>query len=122
MLGKWLCYVIGQALHAALQLSAIRKSHNQTWKVVLQGYALPLATRVFLCTMLFMLLVAHPDLLVPLLKFTGVDPTELTLQMSMPIAGFFGFGSDSLLSLFVSKIPILKGQVPQLDPSPPSAP
>jgi len=110
-LGCWLCYSIGQFLHAFAQLNAIKTAHKASWKGTLQAVWWRLATRIFIATMVLLILEQHPDALYSLLKSIGFEPSGTSLYMSAPIAGIYGYAFDNILTY----IPFLKGQVPIVD-------
>ena len=118
-IAKILAYVLGQALHIALQADAIKRSRNNataSYGTFLRLNGVRLAWRAFLCTMIFIFLWSHPTALVELFKYIGWNIPDkiswlLSLPMTIPTAGAFGLVVDALLSF----IPGLKNLIPKLD-------
>ena len=110
--GCWICYLIGTLLHAGLQIAAIANAHKQPWVETFRAVLLNLAARVFVATMVLMLLGQYPAALSNLIKLIGWEPSNTSLYMSAPMAGIFGYAFDNVLAF----IPFLKSQVPSLDP------
>jgi len=118
--GRWLCYIIGQGLHVAMQVGSVAKARKIARRALLAEIWPAISVRVFLCTMGFMLFEAHPDLLYKLITWTGLEPADTSLDMSAPVSGFFGFGSDALLSFMTAKVPWLRREIPQVEETPSS--
>ncbi len=116
----WLLYFVGQFFHLLAQSLAVAHAKNNPISSVfgvcrdrLKG----ILVRLFLGTMLFMAVWAHPDIVPEALKYVGValssNATKLSsLPMSLWVAGLFGFGVDSVISFITDRIPRLRREVP----------
>jgi len=120
-------FVVGYLLHAGLQVDAIARAKNNPLNsrmhVIAQNW-IRMAARLFVSLMLFLWAWHNPSLVPTLLGYFGISlgagaVAILTIPMSPPVSGIFGFASDSLLAY----IPILKNALPAVDvaPNPPEA-
>ena len=112
-------FVIGYLLHAGLQIDAIVRAKGAPpkgrLKIIEQNW-IRLASRLFVSLMIFLYVWRNPSAIPALLGYFGISLGDtaiaiLTLPMSPPIAGMFGFFADSALAF----IPWLKNAVPPID-------
>lgn len=112
-------FMIGWMIHAALQIDAVARAKNNPTNsrvgVVAQNW-IRLLARFFVALMIFSWFWHNPSAVPGLLQALGITlgttaAAVLTLPISQPVAGMFGFFGDSALAY----IPILKNALP--DPS-----
>ena len=119
-------FVIGWMIHAALQIDAVARAKNNPTNsrvgVVAQNW-IRLLGRFFVALMIFSWFWHNPSAVPGLLQALGITlgttaAAVLTLPISQPVAGMFGFFGDSALAY----IPVLKNALPDPSLSTPDAP
>lgn len=115
----WVLYLIGAALHIALQVNDIaEKNEWKRWQVM-TAIGPAVAFRTFASAMIFGLIWHYPLLISSALKVVGINigPDEaevLAVPMNNFVAGLYGLMLDSLLGY----IPGLKSWLPSVNPPP----
>jgi len=114
----WLVYSIGAALHVLLQADATARAKNNplmTWVAVIKQNAIRMAARTFVGTLLFAYVWSNPTSIKDVLGHVGVTfgpqmDWLVALPMSWPLAGLYGFFTDTILAF----IPGLKNALPEV--------
>jgi hypothetical protein len=109
-------FVLGYLLHVGLQIGAVARAKNNPTNSrlqILEQNMFRFAARFFVSLMAFLFLWHNPSAVPSLLGVFGISvgttaTAILTLPISQPIAGMFGFFADSLLAY----IPFLKNALP----------
>jgi hypothetical protein len=117
----WMLYLIGAALHVALQVNDIAAKNKWTRQDVIKAIGAAVSYRAFASAMLFGLIWHYPLLISSALKAVGINigPDEaevLAIPMNNFVAGLYGLMLDSLLGF----IPGLKSWLPSVNPPPAS--
>lgn len=110
----WIFFLIGQAIHLALQINAMVNAPNsaaKSWSMVFRAKGATFAARAFVCTMVFWLWLDGQLLMV--LQDTGLQvpgwiSSLIGLHISGGVAGIAGFAIDSAIAY----IPGLKSTLP----------
>lgn len=111
-------FFLGYVLHMMLQVDAIVRAKNNAavsrW-CVLRENVFVLSARLFISTILFWFIKAHPQFLNTLLGYVGITLSpgvgEAVSDSSWGVAGMFGYMIDSVLAF----VPFLKNYVPPLN-------
>lgn len=111
----WLLFLLGDALHVALQVDNLARSSKLTYKQVIQETGIKVLYRAFACAMVFGLLWQDPAIVSQIAKLVGfnisADEAEVfAIPINNAIAGLYGLFLDSLLGY----IPFLKSQLPEV--------
>lgn len=112
-------FVLGYVLHAGLQVDAVARAKNNPTKTrlaVIELNWIRLASRFFVSLMIFLWVWKNPSLVPSMLGYLGLSLSSnaiaiLTLPISPPVAGGFGFAVDSALAY----IPVLKNSLPPIE-------
>lgn len=113
VVGLWLCYFIGQALHVLLRATAIVRSPQSgitSYRQFLKMHGAPLAVRIFLATMGLILWAGNSEIITSLFQKVGLG--ESVLPLNSATAGLYGYFADSLLDKLGIFIPQLQKDVP----------
>jgi hypothetical protein len=113
----WVLYLVGFALHVALQVNDIAEKNAWTRGDVIKAIGPAVAYRSFASAMIFGLVWHYPLLISSALKTVGINigPDEaevFAVPMNNFVAGLYGLMLDSLLGY----IPGLKSWLPSVNP------
>lgn len=111
---NWLLYIAGQVLHILIRASySIANQNNpiHTLKGYFKAYWAALTSRVFIETMMFWMWIGNPQWAMSIVHKFGLS-MDVTIPVSPALAGIYGFSADVVLDFVTSKIPGLKGQIP----------
>lgn len=112
-------FVVGYLIHMLLQADSIARAANNPlntkFAVIKQNWPRMLA-RLFVSFLLFAWAWKNPSAVPSVLGFFGVTISAnataiLTIPISPPVAGIFGFAVDSLLAY----VPLLKNALPPVE-------
>lgn len=112
--GVWLFYAVGQGLHLLLgaHLSLASKLNSvTTYREYFLIKAVPLACRLFLVTMAFILVWDNP-------KVVDLSGLAITTLKKCAFAGLLGFFSDSLFDKVMGFIPLTNKELPPVETLP----
>lgn len=111
----WLLFLIGEALHIAVQVDDIARKNKMARKLVFTEIGFRFANRAFWCAMIFLLIWQYPECISAIVRiFHPIGPDEaevLAIPMNNAVAGLYGLALDSLLNY----IPGLKSQLPSIE-------
>lgn len=110
----WVIYIAGQLLHVLIRASySIANKNNpiHTLGAYFKAYWAALSGRFFVETMMFWLWIGNPQFLMWIIHRFGFN-MDVTLPLTPALAGIYGFSADVVLDYVTSKIPALKGQIP----------
>jgi hypothetical protein len=124
VVGLWLCYFIGQALHVLLRATAIVRSPQSgitSYRQFLSVHGAPVAVRVFIATMGLIWWAENPQAVADLFQKLGIGGGvgESVFPLNAATAGLYGYFADSLLDKLGIFIPQFQKDVPPAPTDPP---